>query len=143
MEYKTLRYPGHAELMESIRDIGLLDNEPMDVKGVRVVPRDLFIAKVQPKLTKPEGRDLVALRVIVKGEKGGKPATKTFELVDRYDEAHGISAMMRTTGYSLAITGLMQARREVPAGVHTPDEAIPARKYIEELGARGVRIRET
>jgi lysine 6-dehydrogenase len=142
MEYKTLRYPGHADLMANIRELGLLDNEPIDVKGVQVVPRDLFIAKVQPKLTKPEGRDLVALRVIVQGEKAGKPATKTFELVDRYDEANGISAMMRTTGYSLAITGMMQARREVPAGVHTPDEAIPAKKYIDELKKRGVVITE-
>lgn len=142
MEYKTLRYPGHAELMANVRELGLLDNEPIEVKGVEVVPRDLFIAKVQPKLTKPEGRDLVALRVIVKGTKSGKPATKTFELVDRYDEAHGISAMMRTTGYSLAITGLMQARREVPSGVHTPDEAMPARKYIDELKKRGVVIAE-
>src|SRR5258708_1878571 len=130
MEYKTLRYPGHAELMENIRELGLLDNQPVDVKGTKVVPRDLFIAKVQPKLTKPDARDLVALRVIVKGTKGGKPLTKTFELVDKYDEKHGISAMMRTTGYSLSITGLMQVRKEVPAGVHTPDEAINGPKYI-------------
>jgi lysine 6-dehydrogenase len=142
MEYKTLRYPGHAELMESIRDMGLLDNEPVDVKGVKVVPRDLFIAKVQPKLTKPEGRDLVAMRVIAKGTKDGKPTTKTFELVDKYDEQHGISAMMRTTGYSLSITGLMQARREVQPGVHTPDEAIDAPRYIAELAKRGVMIKE-
>jgi lysine 6-dehydrogenase len=144
MEYKTLRYPGHADLMANIRELGLLDNEPVDVKGVKVVPRDLFIAQVQPKLTKPEGRDLVALRVIVSGKKDGKAAAKTFELVDRYDEEHGISAMMRTTGYSLAITGLMQVRREVqPVGVHTPDECIPAKKYIAELKERGVDIRES
>lgn len=142
MEYKTLRYPGHSELMANIRELGLLDNEPVDVKGQKVVPRDLFIAKVQPKITKPGGHDLVALRVIAKGTKGGAPTTKTFDLVDKYDEQHGISAMMRTTGYSLSITGLMQARREVPAGVHTPDEAIPAEQYIAELKKRGVVIKE-
>src|SRR6058998_13607 len=53
MEYKTLRYPGHAERMEAIRDLGLLDLQPVDVKGMKVVPRDAFIAVVQPKLTKP------------------------------------------------------------------------------------------
>jgi lysine 6-dehydrogenase len=143
MEYKTLRYPGHAALMANIRELGLLDNEAIDVKGVSVKPRDVFIAKVQPKLTKPNGRDLVALRVVVKGTKGGKPATKTFELVDRYDEKNGISAMMRTTGYSLAITGVMQAKGQVPAGVHTPDEAIPAREYIDALAQRGVKITES
>jgi len=144
MEYKTLRYPGHAALMEDIRSMGLLDLTPVDVKGVKVVPRDAFIASVMPKLFKPKGRDLVALRVVVSGKKGGAAATKTFELVDRYDEAHDISAMMRTTGYSLSITGLMQARGQVtPPGVHTPDECIPAAAYIAELRKRGVDIKES
>ena len=143
MEYKTLRYPGHAKLMEDIRALGLLDNAPIDVKGLKVIPRDVFIAAVQPKLTKPKGRDLVALRVVVSGTKDGKPATCSFELVDRYDEKHGISAMMRTTGYSLSITGLMQVRGHVkPAGVHTPDECIPPAEYVSELAKRGIQIKE-
>jgi lysine 6-dehydrogenase len=37
----------------------------------------------------------------------------------------------------------MQARGEItPAGVHTPDECIPAARYIAELAKRGVNIRE-
>jgi lysine 6-dehydrogenase len=143
MEYKTLRYPGHARAMEFIRELGLLDLQPIDVKGTKIVPREAFIAAAQPKLTKLEGRDLVALRVVVEGTKDGKKKKLEWELVDRYDEKHGISAMMRTTGYSLSITGLMQARGEVkPFGVHTPDEAIPAGRYIEELAKRGVEIRQ-
>jgi lysine 6-dehydrogenase len=142
MEYKTLRYPGHAHIMEAIRELGLLQLAPVDVKGSKVVPRDLFAAVAGPRLTKPQGRDLVALRVIVEGKKGGVATTAAWELLDYFDEKHGISAMMRTTGYSLAVTGLMQARGEVPAGVLTPDEAIPAERYIAELAKRGVRIRE-
>jgi len=142
MEYKTLRYPGHAAIMEAIRDLGLLELEPIDVKGVRVAPRDVAVAAMGPRLTKQQGKDLVALRVTVKGKKAGQPKTVTFELIDRYDEERGISAMERTTGYSLSITGQMQARGEVkPAGVHTPDECIPAEKYISELAKRGVKIR--
>jgi lysine 6-dehydrogenase len=143
MEYKTLRYPGHAEIMETIRALGLLDLEPVDVKGSKVVPRDLFVSVVGPKLTKPRGKDVLALRVTVQGTKGGKPATRQFDLIDRYDEKHGISAMMRTTGYSLSITGQMQARREVgPPGVWTPDECMPAEKYIAELRKRGMDVKE-
>jgi lysine 6-dehydrogenase len=141
MEYKTLRYPGHAQIMEAVRELGLLELEPIYVKGVLVAPRDVAIAAMAPRLTKPKGKDLVAMRVIAKGRKEGKEKTISFELVDRYDEERGISAMMRTTGYSLSITGQMQARREAGApGVHTPDEAIPPQKYIEELRKRGVNI---
>jgi lysine 6-dehydrogenase len=142
MEYKTLRYPGHAAMMAAIRELGLLDLEPVDVKGSKVVPRDLFIAAAGPRLTR-ESPDLVALRVEVRGSASGTPRRLVWELVDRADQKHGISAMMRTTGYSLSITGQMQVRGEVrPPGVHTPDESIPAPRYIEELAKRSVRIRQ-
>lgn len=143
MEYKTLRYPGHAEIMETIRDLGLLETEPVDVKGVKVTPRDVFIATVGPRLTRPHGKDLVALRVIVSGRKNGADKTLTWELVDFYDAEHGISAMERTTGYSLSITGMMQVRGQIqPPGVHTPDECVPPELYISELRKRGIDIVE-
>lgn len=143
MEYKTLRYPGHAQIMEDIRELGLLDLEPVDVKGMKVVPRDVFIATVGPRLRKPNGRDLVALRVTVEGTKGGTKRKLAWELLDYFDERTGISAMERTTGFSLAITGLMQARQQVQgAGVLTPDEAMPPALYIAELAKRGINIRE-
>lgn len=143
MEYKTLRYPGHAKLMEAIRDLGLLDLEPVEVKGVRVRPRDVAVAVMNPRLNKPKGKDLVALRVTVSGTKGGAPRTIEWNLVDRYDEQHGISAMMRCTGYSLAITGLMQVRGQVTRqGVCTPDEAMPGAAYITALAQRGVQLQE-
>ena len=143
MEYKTLRYPGHAAVVRPIRDLGLLSNVAIDVKGHKVVPRDLFIAAVSPRLHKPEGRDLVALQVEVAGKKGGKPSRVTFRLLDYYDTKHGISAMMRTTGYSLSITGQMQVDGRVSAkGVHTPDEAVPFRDYVTELAKRGIKIEE-
>jgi lysine 6-dehydrogenase len=144
MEYKTLRYPGHAGKMEVIRELGLLDLEPVDVKGTKVVPRDVFVSVVGPKLTKPKGTDLLALRVTVEGTKGGRPATRRFDLIDRYDEEHGISAMMRTTGYSLSITGQFQASGKVtPPGVWTPDECMPAKEYIAELRKRGMELKES
>ncbi len=142
MEYKTLRYPGHARIMEAIRELGLLEMNPVDVKGVKVVPRDLVVAAMGPRLTKPNGKDLVALRVFAEGIKGGQRKKVGWEMVDFYDEKHDISAMERSTGYSLSITGQMQVRGEIgKAGVFTPDEAVPAEKYISELAKRGVEIK--
>src|SRR5690606_8558801 len=96
-----------------------------------------------PKLRKPEGRDLVALRVEAEGRKDGKPTHIVYDLLDYYDEATGISAMERTTGFSLSITGQMQARGQVTRlGACTPDHCVPADPYVEELGRRGTRIRK-
>ena len=143
MEYKTLRYPGHAAIMRPIRELGLLDMKPVEVKGLTVAPRDLFIATVSPRLHKPLGQDLVALQVLVSGLKGGARREVGFRLIDYYDVEHGISAMMRTTGFSLSLTGQMQADgRVTQKGVRTPDEAMPVGAYVSELGRRGIRIEE-
>jgi lysine 6-dehydrogenase len=144
MEYKTLRYAGHAKIMEAIRDLGLLEQAPIEVNGLKVSPRAVAVAAMGPRLTMPESADLVALRVIVSGTRAGKPKTFAWDLVDRYDASTGISAMERTTGFSLAITGLMQVRGQVKSlGVRTPDEAMPAKPYIEALRKRGIDIKET
>src|SRR5260370_11078289 len=131
MEYKTLRYPGHMAVMRPVRELGLLSLDPVTVKGTTSVPRDAFIATVSPRLSKPNGRDLVALRIEVNGRNGRRVA---WQLLDYYDETTGISAMMRTTGYSLASTGVMQVDGRIRAtGVHTPDEAGPASHYVDEF----------
>ncbi len=141
MEYKTLRYPGHAVIMRGIRDLGLLSSAAVDVKGQQIVPRDVFVRVAGAALRRGKP-DLVALRVVVAGSRGGVRRTRTWEVVDRYDEVNGISAMMRTTGYTLAITGLLQLSGAIAPGVHTPDECMPAGRYFEMLGARGILVRE-
>ncbi len=142
MEYKTLRYPGHADAMRTVRDLGLLDAEPLDVRGVTVSPRDVFMAAAGPRLRRDPQRspDLVALRVEVMGTNEGADTTLRWELIDRYDPETGITAMMRTTGFSLSITALMQVDGQIPPGVWTPDEVIPGREYIDALAVRGIRV---
>lgn len=142
MEYKTLRYPGHAKIMEAIRDLGLLSLAPVEVKGQTVVPRDVFVKVAGEKLRKPGARDLVALRVEVRGTKDGAPSERRWQMVARYDEVHGLTAMMQTTGYTLSITGQLQAMGEIPPGVHTPDECIPPQRYLHMLAERGIVIDE-
>ncbi len=137
MEYKTLRYPGHARIMEAVRELGLLDTVAVEVKGQQVVPRDVFVRVAGEKLRKGKP-DLVALRVVVTGTNVGQRSTRAWEVVDHYDAARGITAMMRTTGYTLSITGQLQVMGAIPPGVHTPDECIPSSQYFAMLAERGI-----
>lgn len=141
MEYKTLRYPGHAVIMEAIRGLGLLDKESVDVKGQQVSPRDVFVRVAGDKLRRGQP-DLVALRVVVTGTKHGQESTRSWEVVDFYDAERGITAMMRTTGFTLSITGQLQASGAITPGVHTPDECMPTERYFTMLAERGVMVRE-
>jgi lysine 6-dehydrogenase len=140
MEYKTLRYPGHADAIRFIRELGLLSLEPIEVDGAQVVPRDVFIACAEPRLRKPGSRDLVALRVEAEGKKDGKRHRIVFDLIDYHDDRTGITAMERTTGFSLSIIGQLQATGQAKTGVLTPDLAVPAQAYIDQLRRRSIDI---
>jgi lysine 6-dehydrogenase len=141
MVYKTLRYPGHAEKMRVLRELGLLSNEPVAVDSVRVKPREVTKAVLEPLLG--EGRDLVALRVEGEGEKEGRRLLVRYDLLDRYDESTGITAMERTTGFGLAISSQLQVAGVVPPGARTPDQAIRAEDYLRELSRRGLLVTRT
>ena len=143
MTYKTLRYPGHAALMKAMSELGLLDVEPVDVDGVSVAPRDVFISVVSPRLRNPDGEDLVVMRVVVSGEVGGQPRTITYQMLDFNDEETGVTAMMRTTGYSLAATACLQASGAIRPGVQTASECVPVADYLRALSASGVVVERT
>ena len=141
LEYKTLRYPGHAHIMRAIRALGLLSDREVEHDGARVNPRKFFIQQVTPLLTNDDGDDLVVARVEVAGERDGRPARIRYDVIDYHDPETGITAMARTTGFSLAIVALMQARGEVTApGVGTPDQVIPPDAFVAELRRRDIRV---
>ena len=141
LEYKTLRYPGHAQIMRAIRALGLLNDTDVEHRGAQVNPRRFFIEQVTPLLTNEEGDDLVVARVEAAGERGGRPARIRYDVIDYHDQVTGITAMARTTGFSLAIVARMQARGEVAGpGVGTPDEVIPPDAFVDELRRRDIQV---
>ena len=140
---KTLRWKGHFDQWKAIIDMGLLDLEPVNIKGVGVVPRDVFHAVVGPKITATEeDRDLVIVRVKAVGEKDGKAAAALVEVIDYYDEATGFTAMERTTGWHAAIVAIMNARNQTPRGVKPVETGVPAQLFVDEMKKRGLSLRE-
>jgi lysine 6-dehydrogenase len=142
-EYKTVRYPGHYAKFKAIKDLGLLDLEPVQVGDTQVVPRELFHQVAAPRLRFPEDRDLVVVRAVCKGVKDGKPITRQMDILDFHDEETGFSAMERMTGFSAAIVCEMQMNGLVAPGAHPLEQAIPGSPFVEALIHRGISLSET
>lgn len=147
---KTLRYPGHAELMRVLRATGFFSEEMIQVGGVAVRPRDLTARLLFP-LWKPSPgeKEFTLLRVIVDGVAGeGPSATQVRHVYDLYDETDpvtGTSSMARTTGFPCAIVARLLATGELRRpGVHPPERlAVLAGLYdhiVGELARRSVHI---
>jgi lysine 6-dehydrogenase len=142
LQNKTLRHPGHFAQLRAFYDLGLWDLMPIQVGDVEVVPRDVFHALFEPKVTFPEDKDMVIVRVKAVGKKDGRDAEALVEVIDYFDEETGFTAMERCTGWSAAIVAEMMARGQTPRGAGGVETQVPARPYVEELRRRGISVTE-
>jgi lysine 6-dehydrogenase len=142
----TLRYPGHFNQLRAFWDLGMWDLKPVMVGENEIVPRDVFHALFEPKVTFPsdleKSRDIVFVRVKALGKKAGKPAQALVELEDHFDEKTGFTAMERTTGWDAAIVAEMMADGITPRGAGGVESLVPAVQFVNELRRRGFLIKE-
>jgi len=142
LQNKTLRYQGHFAQLRAFYDLGLWDLKPIRVGGVEVVPRDVFHALFEPKVTFPSDKDIVIVRVKAVGKKNGRDAEALVQVIDYFDEDTGFTAMERCTGWSAAIVAEMMAEGRTPRGAAGVEAQVPARLFIEELRRRGIDVTE-
>ncbi|MBD7985287.1 saccharopine dehydrogenase NADP-binding domain-containing protein [Sporosarcina sp. Sa2YVA2] len=145
LEYKTIRYPGHAEKFQLLVDLGLLsrDNE-VTVNGQSVKVRDVMREQLSPQLRLGDKSDAVLLRVIVSGEAHGMPATYEYNLVTEKDLSVNETAMARATANTISVVAQMIGNGTITKrGVHPPETIVPGDLYMEEMKKRGVIIEET
>jgi saccharopine dehydrogenase-like NADP-dependent oxidoreductase len=124
------------ELIKQQKDTGLLNVEPIAVKGTEVTPYDLALKLWD---TIPEGRDngpqSSGLKVIVKGERDGKQVTYTADMVGR---------MAPGTGLPASIAALMMASGDVAEKcVVAPEGCIDPAKFLAAFLQRGAKIHQT
>jgi saccharopine dehydrogenase-like NADP-dependent oxidoreductase len=149
MKEKTLRWPGHAELMRVLRETGFFSLEPVDLGGQTVRPRDLTAALLFPRWTFEEGEaDITVMRVRVAGLEDGRRVGCGWDFVDRYHEGSGLRSMSRSTGFvATSVARLVAGGRFRRPGVHAPEilgaEPGVLDHVIADLTARGVRCRAT
>src|SRR5882762_8464769 len=89
----TLRYPGHADMMTTLRVLGFFERKPVRVGGVAVEPRQLTIELLRGSMSKGSPEDFLALRVDVEGASHGKKTRLRYQLLDHYDRKTWVSAM--------------------------------------------------
>jgi len=150
MREKTLRYPGHADAMRSLRECGFFEAERAEAGGVSVSPRAMTEKLLGRAWKLAEGeKEFTFLRAVVSGlDSAGKSRRYEFELLDRTDPERGMTSMARTTGYPCSAVAAMLARGEYrDPGVRPPEmlaaDPDASARFLEALRARGLAWTET
>jgi len=142
LENKTLRYPGHVAQFKAFSDLGLLGLDPVTVAGRPIVPRDVLHALLAPQICREEVKDICVMRVKGIGTTKGRRAEAVVELVDRYDEKTGFTAMQRLTGWHGSILLIAAVNNMVRRGAVSVELALPGKTIVAECKRRGFAMTE-
>jgi len=146
MKERTLRYPGHIELMRVLRHTGLFSKDEITVGGAKVRPLDVTSALLFPKWTFEDGEaDITVMRIIADGRKGKKSVRLVWDLVDRMDPQTGLRSMSRTTGYAATSAATLVANGKfTKPGVHPPELLAKEEDFVDaflaEYAKRGIQV---
>jgi lysine 6-dehydrogenase len=140
LNYKTIRYPGHCELIKFLADLGFTSYEPETINGVSIAPR-YVLESVLSKTLQGDGKDASLVRVTSKGKSGEKVTDKTYEIIDYYDEKNSLTSMMRMTSYPAATIAYLIAKGDIKQkGVLCQETSIPFNLFFDELEKWGIKL---
>lgn len=123
MKEKTLRYPGHISLMQSLIDGGFFNREKINFNDCQISPME-FSSRIlfkQWKLDDGE-EEFTVMRIKISGIMNNKEKTIVYDLYDKYDSQTRTSSMARTTGYTCtAALNLIAENRFKEKGIFPPE----------------------
>jgi lysine 6-dehydrogenase len=124
LKEKTLRYPGHVELIIALKQAGFFDEKEIELNGGKISPLE-FSSKILFNNWKlgDEEEELTVMKVIIGGqEKNGSEKRIEYAMLDRYDPLTKTSSMSRTTGYTCtAAVHLIAKKMFVEKGIFPPE----------------------
>ncbi|MEJ5302911.1 MAG: NAD-dependent epimerase/dehydratase family protein [Bacteroidales bacterium] len=135
MAEKTLRYKGHAELMEIFRECGFFSQQPILINGQTIKPLELTSHLLFERWRLNPGEvDYTIMRIQVKGIKDSQPTLISYDLVDEYDPKEGIHSMARTTGFAAtAVADLILKGSLTHWGVLPPEWLGQKKEYVDQI----------
>ncbi|MCP4670467.1 MAG: hypothetical protein GY857_04080 [Desulfobacula sp.] len=138
----ALRWPGHSRFWRTMVELGLLEDNTININNADISPRDFLTQWLTPRLQFGKTqRDLALLRVEAWGIKNDEKVKITYDLFDYRDLETGLFAMNRTVGFTSSIAALMILSGKITEhGVLSPVKHVPAREFMEEVKKRGMKI---
>ncbi len=143
MVEKTLRYPGHVQLVRVLKDSGFLSKDKIKVAGAEIAPIDLTSELLfQEWKLHDEDPELTYMFANLEFYDGTK---KRVELFDERDYQTGFSSMARTTGLTCVATALLILTGRINSTGIIPPETVAAEKnnfrlIVRYLQAKGISL---
>lgn len=138
--------PAYYSLIMDIVNLGLISDQPIDVKGQKIAPLDFTIAYILEQREKilqqtEFGEQRGCLKIVIKGEKAGKPHQYVFSMASRGQ------SMGEGTGIPAALGAILMQRGKIrEKGVLPPEACVNPLEFLtimqdalkfEKIGGEG------
>jgi len=140
----SLRWPGWSAFWRPMKQLGFLNDQPVEGFDCKITPFDFLDKFLGPQLEyQPDEKDLTAMINVFEGLKDQKKIRYTSVMLIERDLDTGIMAMSKGVGYTAAIVARMIAKGTIQEkGLLSPLKDVPAEEFMSELKARGIQIIE-
>jgi saccharopine dehydrogenase-like NADP-dependent oxidoreductase len=138
-----IAFPGDfLTKLKFLVDLGFGSNEPINVRGVKVSPREVLARLLERFPAEDvEPQDCDVLRIVAVGTASRQRVEITNQIVVLPYRRWGISAGALDTGVPLAIAGRMLARGEITRrGAIGPEMCVPVGPFFRELAHYGMHV---
>jgi len=130
-------------------NLGFAEDKPIEVKGVKVTPKDVLLAMVPPpvetkdKIETGEIDAVACYLAEVSGESAGQKTTYTMYRTDRgSDVVRKYGAVWSDVAIPAVITATMLAKGEIKTKGVIPPEGLEPKPFLARLAEKGVTFQE-
>lgn len=140
LDYKTVRYPGHCDIIKSLFQLGFDSKQIIDIRA-SLTYRDLLIRQISRKLPSG-GKDFVVGKVLVSGIREGQQKLRDYELFHESNKP-GLSAIMAATAIPVVTMAefITEGKLNGKGGVFTPETIVPKTEFLERLVEKGLDVK--
>ena len=124
--------------------MGLASDKPIDVKGVKVAPRDVVLALTPPAVEtrehvpKPETERFFCSLAEIKGEKDGEKVTCTvYKITSSRESYEKWGTIGATVALPAVLTAIMLAKGEIKTKGVIPPEGLEPEPFLAKLAEKG------
>jgi lysine 6-dehydrogenase len=139
LDYKTIRYAGHMDKVKLLFDLGLADEEPIQVDNVRISPDKVLRELLTARLPRNVPDVVIVFVEVIAADDEGKV---TYYIEDYYNLAAGHSAMQRCTAYSAGIIMQMISEESIKVpGTIRLELGVNSGRFIQLLKERQIDVK--
>ena len=122
MKEKTLRYPGHCEYIQVLKESGFFSTDTIELNGIEFSPMEVSarILENNWKMATNE-EEFTVVRTTIEGEENGKKRRYIYRMLDKTNKEDKTSSMARCNGYTATAVTNFVLQNKIEEGICAPE----------------------